>query len=111
MDGAVAHLLSAILNFGERCTANFRRRPRDCIIPAAEGVLFVRTSLPIRGECLMANGDPVETEEKRRTRKKQAKKPYTKPAFRFERVFETQALSCGKIQGGIGNCVPHRNAS
>jgi hypothetical protein len=25
------------------------------------------------------------------------RKPYQKPAFRFERVFETQALSCGKI--------------
>jgi hypothetical protein len=25
------------------------------------------------------------------------RKPYHKPAFRFERVFETQALSCGKI--------------
>lgn len=24
------------------------------------------------------------------------KKPYTKPAFRFERVFETSALSCSK---------------
>ncbi len=25
------------------------------------------------------------------------RKPYQKPAFRFERVFETQALSCGKV--------------
>lgn len=25
------------------------------------------------------------------------RKPYQKPAFRFERVFETQALSCGKL--------------
>lgn len=25
------------------------------------------------------------------------KKPYEKPAFRFERVFETRALSCGKV--------------
>jgi hypothetical protein len=24
------------------------------------------------------------------------KKPYYKPEFRFERVFETQALTCGK---------------
>ena len=23
--------------------------------------------------------------------------PYQKPAFRFERVFETMALSCGKV--------------
>lgn len=26
--------------------------------------------------------------------KTQAKKPYSKPAFRFERVFEASALSC-----------------
>ena len=27
-----------------------------------------------------------------------AKKAYQEPAFRHERVFETMALSCGKIQ-------------
>ena len=26
------------------------------------------------------------------------KKPYRKPGFRYERVFETLALACGKIQ-------------
>lgn len=26
-----------------------------------------------------------------------AKKPYRKPSYRFERVFETMALSCGKV--------------
>jgi hypothetical protein len=25
------------------------------------------------------------------------RRPYQKPGFRFERVFETQALSCGKV--------------
>jgi hypothetical protein len=44
----------------------------------------------------MANGNP-ELEDKRLSQKKPARKPYVKPAFRFERVFETQALSCGKI--------------
>ncbi len=28
------------------------------------------------------------------------KKVYTKPKFRFERVFETTALACGKVQMG-----------
>jgi hypothetical protein len=28
------------------------------------------------------------------------KKAYTKPAFRHERVFETSALACGKVQMG-----------
>jgi len=32
------------------------------------------------------------------------KKPYQKPAFRSERVFETQALSCGKIGITQGQC-------
>lgn len=33
------------------------------------------------------------------------KKPYEKPSFRFEQVFVTTALSCGKVtvtQGGCG---------
>jgi hypothetical protein len=32
------------------------------------------------------------------------KKPYRKPAFRHERVFETLALSCGKIISTVGQC-------
>ncbi len=52
----------------------------------------------------MANGNPVGFEGKRRTQKKQARKPCTKPAFRFELVFETQALSYGKV-GGISTMI------
>ena len=32
------------------------------------------------------------------------RKPYKKPTVRFERVFETSALTCGKYTGGGGNC-------
>jgi hypothetical protein len=32
-----------------------------------------------------------------------SKKPYEKPSFRYEHVFVTSALSCGKI-GNEGNC-------
>jgi hypothetical protein len=32
------------------------------------------------------------------------KKLYEKPAFRCEQVFETQALTCGKIAPTVGNC-------
>ena len=39
------------------------------------------------------------------------KKPYQKPAFRFERTFETRALTCGKIQSTQGSCHFNRNAS
>jgi hypothetical protein len=36
------------------------------------------------------------------------KKPYEKPAFRYEQVFVTSALSCGKISGSslICNSTP-----
>jgi hypothetical protein len=32
------------------------------------------------------------------------KKPYEKPAFRHERVFETMALSCGKMASTQSGC-------
>jgi hypothetical protein len=36
---------------------------------------------------------------------KTAKRPYQRPAFRFERVFETRALICGKSEGATqGAC-------
>jgi hypothetical protein len=38
------------------------------------------------------SGSPQDIEGDRR-----GKRPYRKPAFRHERVFETQALTCGKI--------------
>lgn len=40
-----------------------------------------------------------------------AKKPYRKPEFRYERVFETLALSCGKLQGSQGQCRFNRKSS
>jgi hypothetical protein len=40
-----------------------------------------------------------------------AKKQYQEPAFRHERVFETMALSCGKISATQFQCHFHRNAS
>jgi hypothetical protein len=39
------------------------------------------------------------------------KKLYQKPAFRHERVFETQALSCGKIYATSSNCRLSRKTS
>jgi hypothetical protein len=32
------------------------------------------------------------------------KKPYVKPAFRYEKVFETHALSCGKTPNSSFQC-------
>ncbi len=39
------------------------------------------------------------------------KRAYVKPAFRFERVFETQALGCGKLPSHGGSCKVHPSAS
>jgi hypothetical protein len=40
-----------------------------------------------------------------------AKKPYQKPEFRFEQVFETRALSCGKVNATQGQCANNRKSS
>ena len=33
------------------------------------------------------------------------KKPYQKPGFRFEQVFVTSALSCGKVTSTQSGCL------
>lgn len=37
-----------------------------------------------------------------------AKKPYHKPEVWYEKVFETRALICGKVQTTIANCAHNR---
>jgi hypothetical protein len=39
------------------------------------------------------------------------KKPYQKPGVRFERVFETSALTCGKVQTTQSGCHQNRKTS
>jgi hypothetical protein len=39
------------------------------------------------------------------------KKPYQAPAFRYERVFEVSALSCGKISPTQSSCRANRKVS
>jgi hypothetical protein len=39
------------------------------------------------------------------------KKLYQEPAFRHERVFETMALTCGKVQGTNFQCRFNRHTS
>jgi hypothetical protein len=38
-------------------------------------------------------------------------KPYKAPDFRYERVFEVSALSCGKVSATQGACRANRKAS
>jgi hypothetical protein len=40
-----------------------------------------------------------------------SKKPYEKPSFRFEQVFVTTALSCGKVSTTQSDCVRRPSAS
>jgi hypothetical protein len=41
-----------------------------------------------------------------------AKRPYGKPTYRYEKVFETMALSCGKVGGVEAQCRfgPRKNS-
>jgi hypothetical protein len=39
------------------------------------------------------------------------RKPYQKPAFRQERLFETSALSCGKVHTTQSGCHSNRKTS
>jgi len=39
------------------------------------------------------------------------KKPYEKPTFRYEQVFVTTALSCGKQAGGGRSCAGNHKVS
>jgi hypothetical protein len=56
------------------------------------------------------NRTPDESQKEPGKTRRQ-KKVYTKPAFRHERVFETTALSCGKIAGTSFLCNEARKTS
>jgi hypothetical protein len=59
----------------------------------------------------MANGNPAGPDNKPIVRRDHTKRAYSKPTFRFERVFETQALSCGKIGSTSTQCKLSKKAS
>lgn len=44
-------------------------------------------------------------------REQDEKKPYEAPDFRYERVFEVSALSCGKVSATQGACRANRKVS
>jgi hypothetical protein len=61
-------------------------------------VLFQQENQGLWNFYMTQKNRPTADEEKNALDSQQsAKKPYTKPAFRSEKVFETMALSCGKI--------------
>jgi hypothetical protein len=56
------------------------------------------------------NRAPRETRQQPGNASKE-KKLYQKPAFRYEQVFETQALSCGKVHASQSTCHSSRKTS
>jgi hypothetical protein len=58
----------------------------------------------------MANENP-EREGERQIQEEQSKKLYVKPAFQFEKVFVTSALTCGKISDTEFSCLHNRKVS
>lgn len=58
-----------------------------------------------------ARHDHTSHSEQRQNRPKKTKKPYNKPSFQHERVFETMALACGKISPTQFQCRFNRKNS
>jgi hypothetical protein len=58
-------------------------------------------------------GEPPKAEAAARAKSEptRSRKPYQKPAFRFERVFETMALACGKVNSTQSHCRNNRKTS
>jgi hypothetical protein len=43
--------------------------------------------------------------------REELKKPYQKPSFQHERIFETMALTCGKMSSTQAQCHFNRKSS
>jgi hypothetical protein len=59
----------------------------------------------------MSQKDRNAGEQHSGERRTTAKKPYRKPEFRYERVFETMALACGKVNPTQAQCRFNRKNS
>jgi hypothetical protein len=59
----------------------------------------------------MADENPKPDDKSLAEPKRPGKKPYQKPSFRFEKVFETMALACGKVHPTQFQCRFNRKNS
>jgi hypothetical protein len=50
-------------------------------------------------------------DRKEGSEKRPGKRAYKKPSFRYERVFVTSALSCGKVNATEASCTMNRKLS
>ena len=58
-----------------------------------------------------ANNQKRKGEAEAAERTARARRPYQKPAFTREQLFETMALACGKTSPSIGQCQGNRKNS
>jgi hypothetical protein len=59
----------------------------------------------------MSPSEPTKPVTSTANGKSNIRKPYQKPEVRHERVFETMALSCGKVQATSASCRLNRKTS
>ena len=59
----------------------------------------------------MPQADREPSPELPATGRIEPRKPYQKPAFRHEKIFETMALQCGKVQTTEFTCHSNRKNS
>lgn len=59
----------------------------------------------------MHTPDETNRQSTRPPADRSARKPYRKPAVRYERVFETSAITCGKVQTSQSSCHQNRKLS
>jgi hypothetical protein len=60
---------------------------------------------------MMARNQDEEDIRRAADEKPLEKKPYKKPSYRYERVFVTSALSCGKVTTTQASCTMNRKLS
>jgi hypothetical protein len=75
---------------------------------AGHGILIIHDQ-PLNSHPAGALGVPVGRSLVRE--EQLGRRPYEKPTFRYERAFETTALSCGKAQSTQGQCQVNRKVS
>ncbi len=83
-------------------------KPAFRVLPASEAAPGQPKSEPESGA---GAGKPQATGSEPAGGQAKRKRPYVKPDFRMERVFETNALACGKLRGGGPTCLHIRKNS
>lgn len=79
----------------------------SCVVLFTKEVVRSRAFTGSRTLMDEQNTNEKDAVESRRT----AKKLYQDPVFRYEKVFETMALSCGKVNATEFQCRFHRQSS